>query len=189
MRSILISILCFGCAAESATPTPGVDGSVEQMPDAMMPVPTPDAASCTLQGTQDDPDSEFTDSNCDGIDGNAAISVFLAPIGDDAGDGTREHPLRTYAHAVQFARAHGKTAILASIGEYGETVAVAEGIALHGGYDPLHGWQRTHDAHTVFRAAGPVLIATNIQRDTRVTFVDFRATAAAAGETSIGARI
>src|SRR5262249_13630539 len=155
----------------------------------MMPMPMPDAAGCTPQSTQDDPDSQFTDTNCDGIDGNAAVSVFLAPIGDDAGDGTREHPLRTYAQAVQFARAHGKTAILASIGEYGETVEVAEGIGLHGGYDPLHGWQRTRDARTVFHAAGPVLVASNIQRDTRVTFVDFRATDATAGETSIGARI
>jgi hypothetical protein len=32
MRSILISILCLGCASQSATPAPGVDGSVEPMP-------------------------------------------------------------------------------------------------------------------------------------------------------------
>src|SRR5678815_109837 len=49
------------------------------------------------------PDSNSQDSNCDGIDGNAATAIFVATTGSDLGDGTMDKPLRSITAALAMA--------------------------------------------------------------------------------------
>src|SRR5262245_26058797 len=64
---------------------------------------TPDAQDCTPNdpsihpGAPDLPDLKFVDSNCDGIDGNVARSIFVSTDGKDTNPGTREKPKRSVA--------------------------------------------------------------------------------------------
>jgi len=44
------------------------------------------AAGCA-PGSADKPDLGFVDSNCDGVDGDKAHAIFVAPGGDDNADG------------------------------------------------------------------------------------------------------
>jgi len=47
-------------------------------------------------GAADAPDmAGFADTNCDGIDGDRALAVFVSPEGSDIDDGTAARPLRT----------------------------------------------------------------------------------------------
>src|SRR3954471_5668275 len=56
-------------------------------------------------GAVDAPDLGFVDSNCDGIDGDAAGAVWVSPTGDDAAAGTLRAPLATIQAAVDKAAA------------------------------------------------------------------------------------
>ena len=60
---------------------------------------TPAMAACS-PGAADKPDLAFKDSNCDGIDGDKAAALFVAPGGSDAADGSFGHPKATVAAAV-----------------------------------------------------------------------------------------
>src|SRR5262249_51744579 len=68
-------------------------------------------------GASDKPDVGFVDSNCDGIDGTAAKSIFVTPKGVDTNSGTREQPKKTVAAAVAAAAADD-LAVLVAAGTY-----------------------------------------------------------------------
>lgn len=51
----------------------------------------------------DDPDADFIDSNCDGIDGDLERAVFVSPLGNNNDDGSRSRPVETLAKALQLA--------------------------------------------------------------------------------------
>ena len=98
---------------------------------------TPALAACS-PGAGDKPDLGFVDSNCDGIDGNKAAALFVAPNGNDANDGSYGQPKATIAAAVTAALSAGKD-VYAATGTYDGKVAFlnANGnIGLYGGYDP-----------------------------------------------------
>src|SRR5215210_6086503 len=60
-------------------------------------------------GAPDRPDLAFADTNCDGIDGNAAKAVFVSIVdGDDHGTGTRSNPLKTINAGIAAAAPAGK---------------------------------------------------------------------------------
>lgn len=45
-------------------------------------------------GAPDRPDLDFTDTNCDGIDGDKSQAIFVSAVdGNDAGTGTQNNPL------------------------------------------------------------------------------------------------
>ena len=92
-------------------------------------------------GAIDRPDvPAFKDTNCDGIDGNASHAIFVGPGGNDANPGTRALPMKTFAAAVPFAASKGKD-VYARIGQYPETLMMANGVGVYGGYGAL--WART----------------------------------------------
>jgi hypothetical protein len=109
------------------------------------------------------PDLAFVDSNCDGIDGDASSSVFVATIGNDANPGTRQAPKRTVQAALQQAAASSKTAVLVTAGTYAEGtgVSLVSGVGIYGGYAGSD-WVRSA-AHTVtLRGAQQAVFASGV---------------------------
>ena len=150
--------------------------------------------SCVPDGEVDEPDVEFRDSNCDGIDGDASLALFVALGGDDANDGTRAAPLRTVGAAVTKAVLDGGIQhIYVASGQYDETVILADGISIWGGFSQSADWQRGSDnvteIHGVADASGDIVTvhAAGITKRTVVADVSIVSAAATVpGASSIG---
>lgn len=107
---------------------------------SLPPADCNDRSGAIRPGAPDEPDLRFVDSNCDGIDGNAAGAVFVAPTGDDADPGTMALPKRTFAAAIGAAVPDQKD-VYAGAGAYAERLDVAVGVNVYGGYDAA--WKRS----------------------------------------------
>jgi hypothetical protein len=93
-------------------------------------------------GAVDQPDLGFIDTNCDGIDGDAAKAVFVSPVGSDSNPGTKASPMLTVPAGVSAAAAHTPAfAVYVAVGTYSGSVALATGVGVYGGYDPAS-WAR-----------------------------------------------
>lgn len=131
---------------------------------------------CIPQPGPDLPDESFTDSNCDGIDGDATDAIFVEPDGLDGEPGTREAPVRTIQHAVELATASGKSSVYLCNAEYAETVRlVGDSVSLYGGYDCAHDWKRTTDRAIVHPATGVPLTVENVAESITVSHLSVRA--------------
>ncbi len=117
---------------------------------------TPDSSDCAPDnpaihpGATDKPDLPFTDSNCDGIDGDIGKAVFVsASTGSPGGAGTQASPLDTIAAGVAQAASGSRDVYVAS-GTYnaGGGVALANGVSIYGGYSSA-GWSRSTATPTV----------------------------------------
>ncbi|MBK8695211.1 MAG: hypothetical protein IPN17_23780 [Deltaproteobacteria bacterium] len=76
----------------------GVDAGSDAGADAMVPMDTCNPAAA-------DPPGDGQDSNCDGVDGVAAESIFVAEGGSDSNTGlTPDQPVRTVTRALAIAR-------------------------------------------------------------------------------------
>jgi hypothetical protein len=102
-----------GC--ECAAP----QGAGPDEPDSSSAVPEPGLAS--------------VDSDCDGVDGEAASSLFVWS-GTDLSQGTRAHPYASLAEAVAAFDPARHSAILVAAGTYRENVQLRSGVKLYGGY-------------------------------------------------------
>lgn len=98
---------------------------------------------CVAQAGADLPDNGFTDSNCDGIDGDASQAIFVATSGNDAWPGTMQQPMLTVTAALGKALADGKSQVYVSNGTYNGRVNLINGISLYGGYSASNGWARS----------------------------------------------
>ena len=103
---------------------------------------TADNGGCVATGADDQPDDNFTDDNCDGIDGNAGAAVFVATSGNDTNAGTMLAPMLTLNAAIARAVAGSKGAVYVSDGTYEGRVTLASGVSIYGGYSADHGWAR-----------------------------------------------
>jgi hypothetical protein len=118
---------------------------------------TPASAACA-PGAADKPDLAFVDSNCDGIDGDKAAALFVAPGGSDAKDGSFGNPKASVAAAVTAALAAGKDVYVAA-GTYPGKVSflgAAGNIGVYGGYHPQT-WQRSASHVTTLESAHQVV--------------------------------
>jgi hypothetical protein len=71
-----------------------------------------------------------------------ADGVFTSPLGaDNVGCGTKNNPCRTISYSMNVAVAENRSTILVANGLYYETVVLANGINLLGGFNPTT-WQR-----------------------------------------------
>jgi hypothetical protein len=114
-------------------------------------------ASCA-PGAADKPDLGFVDSNCDGIDGDKANAIFVAPGGSDNADGSFGNPMATVKAAVTAGLAAHKDVYVAA-GTYDGKPAFLGGngnIGVYGGYDPQT-WQRSAANVTTLQAPGQVV--------------------------------
>ena len=123
----------------------------------------PDQGACSPD-REDEPDPDFFDANCDGLDGDKSQSVFVATYGDDANPGTKGLPKASVAAAVTTAAAEGKSWVLVAESFYDGSVELADGVSIAGGYG--FGWKRDGRAKTTFRMGSPVISGTDIQQRT-----------------------
>lgn len=90
----------------------------------------------TANGNPDPPDDNFVDSNGDGIDGDIAKAVFVVAGGSDSNPGTIAAPKATIGAAIAEAAGDpSKTEVYVSLGTYSETVELAAGVSVYGGYN------------------------------------------------------
>ncbi|MEM9072772.1 MAG: hypothetical protein AAGE52_29975, partial [Myxococcota bacterium] len=93
---------------------------------------------CAAGSDSDDPDAEFMDTNCDGIDGDLgrAILVSSAMGNDTATCGLEfDRPCRTIAHATTRGITESRRDLFLMAGTYEEIVTLRDGIRIFGGYD------------------------------------------------------
>jgi hypothetical protein len=143
---------------------------------------------CVPDGSIDDPDDAFLDTNCDGVDGDVHRAVFVAPSGSDGAPGTLGAPVATLAHAVDLAVSQGKDVYVCN-GEYDEALAVIEKpVRLYGGYACERSWRRVPDRALVAPANGPALTVQDAAGPVVLERLAFRSTSASsAGQSSIAA--
>jgi hypothetical protein len=126
----------------------------------------------------DTPDDGFTDSNGDGIDGMRVGPIFVsADIGSDANLGTIEAPLRTIGAAILAAQSRTPVRdVYIAGGEYRETVTLASGVNLYGGYDHASGWARSSSpaSRPVIRGGRVAVWAANLTSPTRIDRLEIR---------------
>ncbi|MFO0746743.1 MAG: hypothetical protein U1F43_13885 [Myxococcota bacterium] len=89
---------------------------------------------CECVKTSDTDLPDGTDQNCDGIDGEIDNGIFVAKTGNDAGAGTIDDPLLTVQAGISRAETNGKRDIYVATGVYTESVTLASGGTVYGGY-------------------------------------------------------
>ncbi|MBI4224544.1 MAG: thrombospondin type 3 repeat-containing protein [Deltaproteobacteria bacterium] len=86
------------------------------------------------QTAEDEPDAEYLDSNCDGVDGTAVNAVFVSPRGDDVNSGSPRSPLLTLTRAYRQA-SEGGLDVYVEAGTYSvDDLNPTEGVRFFGGY-------------------------------------------------------
>lgn len=125
----------------------------------------------------DPPDDEFLDTNCDGIDGDAAHAVFVSANGSDAASGTMSAPVRSI-HRAQALAAESKFAVYVCNGTYEENVVIAQGARIYGGYDCTRDWVRVKDRAIVRADAGLPLTIDSVAEAVVIERLAFRAPSA-----------
>lgn len=139
--------------------------------------------------TDDEPDGDFTDTNCDGIDGDASRAVFVANDGSDAAAGTMDEPVQTLGHAIELASESGKDVYVCN-GSYAENVVIDHAVGVYGGYDCDNGWRRISDWASVEPDQGVPLTVLGVSGDVVVDRFALRAPAGVeASESSQAARV
>jgi hypothetical protein len=118
---------------------------------------TPALAACT-PGAPDKPDLAFVDSNCDGIDGDKAAALFVAPGGSDGNSGNYLSPMKSVSAAVTAGLAAHKDVYVAAGTYVGKVAFLGAGgnIGVYGGYD-AQSWQRSAANVTTLQAPGQVV--------------------------------
>jgi hypothetical protein len=121
------------------------------------------------------PDENGIDSNCDGIDGDDTLAVFVdSASGLNSNPGTRAAPFQSITRALDA----GRPQILVAAGTYGEALGLGTGnFGIYGGYEASASWART--------AARPTLTQpVTIRGDGGTLTLDFLRVATAAGTSS-----
>ncbi len=94
-----------------------------------------DGCECQILSAVDFPDAGQVDANCDGIDGQIDVALFVSKTGSDSAAGTIDAPLATIGAALQAAAStSGIRDIYVSAGVYSESITLVEGVGLYGGY-------------------------------------------------------
>jgi hypothetical protein len=96
----------------------------------------------------DEPDLDFADTNCDGVDGTASNAIFVSTTGNDANPGTKAQPVSTVGTGVGLAVAATPSKdVYVATGDYNGTVGLATGVGIFGGYSATD-WSRSLSLET-----------------------------------------
>jgi hypothetical protein len=138
---------------------------------------------------------ENLDLNCDGADGVVVESFYVAADGHDDWPGSPTRPLRTINAAIQRAAESldGDTPrphVFVASGAYTETLVLADGVLLHGGYrrdfralDPGAFVVDVHAPAPALAPGGAALVGSQVgRRETRVEWLSLTGLDAAAPE-------
>ncbi|MFO0647193.1 MAG: DUF1565 domain-containing protein [Polyangiales bacterium] len=147
---------------------------------------------CECRSTDPDaPDLTFRDTNCDGIDGVRAAAVFVSTRGNDGNPGTLESPKRTIGAGITAARASTPVrAVYIANGTYDESLTLAPGVSLFGGYDDTAMWSRSASGVTLVRGGSTAVFARDVNIATEIQLVQMTASdASGVGVSSYGVRV
>ena len=144
----------------------------------------PSVPVCTP--TDDDPDDNFADTNCDGIDGDKSKAVFVAATGSDAADGTWGKPVATLGKGIALATSNNKDVYVCG-GDYVENIAIdAIGVKVYGGYDCEKAWARNPNSQAhLIAPSGSALVITNTDKTVVFDHVDITSSDVKAGFSSV----
>ncbi|MEZ4469553.1 MAG: MopE-related protein [bacterium] len=124
---------------------------------AVVPGDCDDGDAQIAPGQADPLDEAGVDADCDGVDGEADRLIFVAPDGDDAGDGSPDHPLQSLPAALdRAARLPDPQGVVVGAGRYPGGLSLRAGVHLFGGYDRAAGWARQVTSTTTLHAEGAV---------------------------------
>ena len=115
-----------------------------------------DSDPTTYPGAADPLDTGGADNNCDGADGDASSTAFVATGGSDAGACTVVAPCATIAGGEAKALATGRNVVQVASGTYGP-FGLSGGLTIRGGY--ASGFATRSGTTTVNGSAGPALTA------------------------------
>ncbi|MBK9517244.1 MAG: putative metal-binding motif-containing protein [Anaeromyxobacter sp.] len=85
-------------------------------------------------GLPETPDASYADENCDGLDGDLALAVFVSAAGTDGGPCTMAAPCATLPYALAAAAAAGRPHVYLQAGSYVGNVELRDGVSIFGGY-------------------------------------------------------
>ncbi|MFK7984659.1 MAG: hypothetical protein AB8I08_01430 [Sandaracinaceae bacterium] len=98
---------------------------------------------CASGSAEDEPDVDYLDTNCDGIDGDRSRGILVSAMaGNDTATCGLEltSPCRTIAHAMTRSIEESRRDLFLMAGTYDEVVTLRDGVRIFGGYDT--GWVR-----------------------------------------------
>jgi hypothetical protein len=146
-----------------------------------------DTSTCVPQPGPDVPDDNFTDTNCDGIDGDVSHAIFVAPTGSDTAAGSIGAPVKTIGAAITLANAAQKDVYVCNA-TYAENVVLDHASTnIYGGYDCQHAWQRIDDRATVAPASGIPLAVRSVTSADMIDRIAFTvADGSNPGDSSVG---
>ncbi len=149
---------------------------------------TSNGCECHATDLVDKPTLANVDGNCDGIVGNIANAIFVDTVsGNDANPGTMSMPKKTIQAGVGTALAANPTKdVYVSKGAYSESVAMADGVSVYGGYDKANGWSR--NAGNITTINSPTTVGVGAHNLTKATELQLMSvtSANAAGTTVTG---
>ncbi len=182
-------------AAEVAQDVPADAPEEVNITVDQIPIEDEEAGPLCDPEAEDEPDPNFFDANCDGIDGDWNRAIFVAPFGNDGNEGSRARPVRTIQQGIALAVDAGKDVYIQE-GVYAGPVEVVSGVNIWGGYG--FNWRRSntasviivsgYDASDVARFGGaPAVIAVGITARAVLSHVEVEAQAAIdAGTSAMG---
>ncbi|HAN32799.1 MAG TPA: hypothetical protein DCQ06_14490, partial [Myxococcales bacterium] len=91
-----------------------------------------DGCECQKAGAIDYPDGQ--DANCDGVDGQVDVAIFVSKKGNDQANGTIEAPVASISKGVELAVAQGKRDVYVATGVYAGSIGLAASVQVYGGY-------------------------------------------------------
>jgi hypothetical protein len=104
--------------------------------------------------------------------GTPSSGVFVSTSGSDAAAGTRTAPFRTISHAISVAAAEQQDVYI-SQGTYAESIAIADGVDLHGGYESST-WTRSPNYQVVINASPIAVLADHVTAQLDSLVIDSR---------------
>lgn len=147
--------------------------------------------ACTPTGGVDLPDDTFADSNCDGIDGDRTLAIFVSTSGTPSNDGlTSATPVSTFTAAFAVFAAHPeRTQILVANGMYpvSSPITLPSGVGIYGGY--AAGFTGRSDTRAqIVASGGTAVVADHLTAPTivdRVSMTTMSQTGASAATTTL----
>ena len=160
------------------------DESRDEVPDIVVPDEPLDIPGCDPTA-EDDPDPLGEDTNCDGVDGDAMRSIFVASYGSDDNPGSRQRPKLTIKGGLEAAAADdARNWVIIENGLYQEDVTLINGINVAGGY--RFGWERNPRTHAVIRGTNPAVTGKDLTDPTTLMNLEVQVSGnVGPGETSI----
>jgi len=114
----------------------------------------------------------------------ASAAIYVALTGSDLNPGTAAMPVRTIARGIQYGGQFSQP-VFVSNGNYNESVVLATGVSIYGGYNALAGWTRDVVANPTIIVGGTTAVTGNTIQNVTLDGLTIRSANATAGGSSM----